>query len=332
MKAFAVAALRTCIVIGVACAVALLSACARDVHAPVVDNDRGTPRPFLAVGPASAAATPVAVAAPAPLPPVDVWAVVVGLGSYADPEVGNLGFADKDARDMAAALVSAGWPKSQVLLLVDDKATKKNIEIALEAWLTKAKPNDLILLYWSGHGQTDPQDGDKIYFVCHDTNPRIPATGYRMDRVRDSLEERGVRNVVVLADTCHSGKLITRGNDRNLAQLISASLGAGVAAPAGWIFMVGADTDRVAIEHSAWSNGAFTYVALQGLRGAADGFESAGAADGVVTAGELRQYMQSRMPEETHAVLGTALHPVITTTVGNPDIWTLPLAWNAGGN
>ena len=32
-----------------------------------------------------------------------------------------------------------------------------------------------------------------------------------MDRVRDFLGERQVRNVIVLADTCHAGKLITRG-------------------------------------------------------------------------------------------------------------------------
>ena len=39
----------------------------------------------------------------------------------------------------------------------------------------------------------------------------IPATVYRMDRVRAAFEDRKARNVVLLVDTCHAGKLITRG-------------------------------------------------------------------------------------------------------------------------
>lgn len=38
--------------------------------------------------------------------------------------------------------------------------------------------------------------------------------------------------------------------------------------------MVGADTDRQAIEDTSWSNGAFTHSLVNGLNGAADGFQS----------------------------------------------------------
>ena len=55
--------------------------------------------------------------------------------------------------------------------------------------------------------------------------------------------------------------------------------------------MVGADTDRQAIEHTSWSNGAFTHILLKGLKGEADGYQSAGVKDGVVTMGELKEYM-----------------------------------------
>lgn len=56
------------------------------------------------------------------------------------------------------------------------------------------------------------------------------------------------------------------------------------------------------------------------------GFQSSGAADGVVTMGELRAFMQTAMPDETQKVLGAAKHPVITTSSGAPDIWQLPVA------
>jgi hypothetical protein len=95
--------------------------------------------------------------------------------------------------------------------------------------------------------------------------------------------------------------------------------------PRGWVFMVGADTDRQAIEHSSWSNGAFTHCLIRALSGKADGYQSSGDKDGIVTLGELKAYMNSVMPDETQKVLGVAKRPVITTSSGDPDIWNLSL-------
>ncbi len=258
----------------------------------------------------------------------DRFAVVVGIAEYEHAGKGGLNalvYADDDAQDFAKALVAQGWSKSHIKSLVNEQATERNVRIALESWLTKAGPDDLIVLYWSGHGFPDPEDPEKVYFACYDTDITIPATGYRMDRVRASLEERGARNVVVLADTCHAGKLITRGEK-------GISIVAGIEEmerkkdiPKGWIFMVGADTDRQAIEHTSWANGAFTHCLLKGMGGEADGFGGAGARDGTVTVGELRTYMSATMPDETQRVLGVAKRPIITTNTGDSDIWDLTL-------
>jgi hypothetical protein len=95
--------------------------------------------------------------------------------------------------------------------------------------------------------------------------------------------------------------------------------------PTGWIFMVGADSDRLAIENSSWTNGAFTHCLVEALSGKADGFESVGPRDGTVTMRELRAYLDSVMPDETQRVLGVAKRPVITTSTGDPNIWNLSL-------
>lgn len=73
------------------------------------------------------------------------------------------------------------------------------------------------------------------------------------------------------------------------------------------------------------TNGPFTYSLIKGLSGKADGFKSSGVKDGVVTMGELKDYMNSEMPYETQRVLGIAKRPVITTSSGDPDIWNLTL-------
>ena len=89
--------------------------------------------------------------------------------------------------------------------------------------------------------------------------------------------------------------------------------------------MVGADTDRKAIEHTSWTNGAFTHSLIKGLSGEADGHQSAGPRENVVTMGELRSYLNTAMPNETQKVLGVAKRPVITTSSGDPDIWKMTL-------
>lgn len=256
------------------------------------------------------------------------WAVVVGVSKYQYAGKGiltNLLYADDDAEAFSIALKNQKWKSSHIKLLTNEQATKRNVEVALESWLTKANPDDLIVLYWSGHGFPDPENAEKVYFACYDTDVSIPATGYRMDRVRAALEERKARNVILLADTCHAGKLITRGNKgiSIIPQIEKMRRDKNI--PKGWIFMVGADSDRQAIEHTSWSNGAFTHCLIKGLSGEADGFENAGPRDGIVTMGELRIYLFTEMPNQTQRVLGAAKRPVVMSSSGDKNIWELSL-------
>jgi hypothetical protein len=256
------------------------------------------------------------------------YAVVVGISQYqhaGSSGLKNLAYADDDAEAFHRQLLRLGWSSDHVKLLTNEQATKRGVEIALEAWLSKAGSEDCVVLFWSGHGFPDPEDPEKVYFACHDTDINIPVTGYRMDKVKAALAERNARNVIILADTCHAGKLVTRG-DRGISIVPNIEkMRREQTTPKGWIFMVGADTDRKAIEHTSWTNGAFTHCLLNALSGNADGYLSSGDKDGFVTMGELRAYLNSAMPDETQKVLGVAKRPVITTSTGDPDIWNLTL-------
>lgn len=255
------------------------------------------------------------------------FAVVVGISHYKFNDSGgltDLRYADDDATAIYKMIQKRGWSENNIKLLVNDKATKREVSIALESWLTKANEDDLILLFWAGHAYPDPEDPQKVYFACYDTNIKIPSTGFRMDHVRRILEERQARNVLVIADTCHAGKLITRGERGISVTPYLDKLKKADNLPKGWVFMVGAESDRKAVEDVSWRNGAFTHVLLDGVAGKADGFQSSGAKDNVITLGEIRAYMNSEMPSETLQVLGVAKHPIITTSSGDPSIWQLP--------
>jgi len=256
------------------------------------------------------------------------YAVIVGISAYEEGRKGrpqNLIYADEDAKSFAEMLKKLGWNPNNMKLLLNEQAKRRDILIALDSWLTKAGSNDIIVFFWSGHGYPDPMDPEKVYFACHDTDLNIPATGFRMDYALRSLDEKNAKNVMIFADTCHAGKLITRGNKGISITASIEKLRRGKNIPKGWIFMVGADTDRQAIEHLSWTNGAFTYCLLKALGGEADGFQSAGSKDGIVTMGEVRSYLYSKMPDVTQKVLGVAMQPVIATSSGDPDIWNLSL-------
>jgi uncharacterized lipoprotein YajG len=218
------------------------------------------------------------------------WAVIVGISQYlhfGKNGLTNLIFADDDAKAFANTLRNLGWSESHMKILINEKATERNLKIALKSWLTKAGSDDQVILFWAGHGYPDPEDPEKVYLATYDTDISIPVTGYRMDEVREALEEIGSKNVILLADTCHAGKLITRGDGGRGISIIPNinKMTREQRVPKGWVFMVGADTDRQAIEHTSWANGAFTHSLIKGLNGEADGFQSAGAKDGIVTMG-----------------------------------------------
>jgi len=67
------------------------------------------------------------------------WAVIIGLSSYkysGNNGLPNLIFADDDAKAFANTLKKLGWSESHINFLINEKATRKNILIALESRLT----------------------------------------------------------------------------------------------------------------------------------------------------------------------------------------------------
>jgi uncharacterized caspase-like protein len=118
--------------------------------------------------------------------------------------------------------------------LINRFATHDNIAYNMGAgWLQKvARPDDLVLLYFSSHG-SDPiaLDASGVpvalnragsqevnnYIVTYDFDWHNPGgTGISMQKLGEMVKRSIKSNrVVVIADTCFSGNLTTRGMGRN---------------------------------------------------------------------------------------------------------------------
>ena len=74
------------------------------------------------------------------------WAVLVGVNEFKSPKVPRLRYAANDVRTVAEALKSLGFPAGNIVTLVDQQATKREIERTLSSVLwRRAGPNDRVL-------------------------------------------------------------------------------------------------------------------------------------------------------------------------------------------
>ena len=81
------------------------------------------------------------------------YALIIGINEYENESV--LQYAVEDAKAVQEMLLSKfDYSKENIKVLLNEDATKNNIENSLEEITTNAGENDRILIFFSGHGMT----------------------------------------------------------------------------------------------------------------------------------------------------------------------------------
>ena len=233
----------------------------------------------------------------------DKYAVVVGISHYSDTAGGltSLQFADRDAQQFRDFLLSpdgGSFPKDNSRLLLNEDATAQNIRSALFTFLTKAQPQDEVVLYIAGHGAPDPNDPRNLYLLTYDTKlDDMGGTAFPMWQLQDVFTRvLKAKRVVTFADTCHSyGFSGERGRGKKSNNLVNQYV-ARFANDSDRAVITASDISQLSYESDKWGggHGVFTYFLLKGLRGEAD-FNK----DGTVTAGELFAYIHDNVDKAT---------------------------------
>ena len=159
----------------------------------------------LARGPDSSSksnAVHIAIADPAKQNTLHVLAI--GVNDYEDSTL-KLDFAAKDAQDIAA-----NFPKCckgelfhdvHSEALVNSKARKDAIVSRLSALRKQAKPNDLVVIFFAGHGV---KQKDKFYLLPVEAKTaELAKTAISGDELRKALGEFPCQ-VLLMLDACHS--------------------------------------------------------------------------------------------------------------------------------
>ena len=131
------------------------------------------------------------------------FALIIGNSQYQDPRLAQLLTPQEDVNDLAAILRApeiGGF--DEVKTLVNE--TDANIRLSLEDFYADKKPDDLLVVYFSGHGVRDEQGA--LFLAVNNTRAnRLRATAIPSEFITDEMDRSRSKRQVLILDCCHSG-------------------------------------------------------------------------------------------------------------------------------
>ncbi|MCX7113908.1 MAG: caspase family protein [Proteobacteria bacterium] len=160
-----------------------------------------------------------------PGPIRDRYALIIGVGQFQNKSIPPLAFAVKDANSVAAYLTDpqlGGFPSNHVTVLTDAQATSKGITAALADLELRAKPDDLVVVYFSSHG-TSPTPHGHVNVVAYDTYEKkadvidsflqrqsVWQSSVPQQRLHDFFHRIQSKRVLMVLDVCFSGDVFSQ--------------------------------------------------------------------------------------------------------------------------
>nr|MBI3612592.1 caspase family protein [Nitrospirota bacterium] len=242
----------------------------------------------------------------------NAYALVFGIEKYRS-QLPKADFAASDAKVVAKYLTKTlGYAEENVVLRVNDNATRTDIQKYVETWLPNhVAKGDSVFIYYSGHGAPNANTGD-AYLVPYDGDPAfIGDTGYPLKRLYEALAKLPAKDVVVVLDSCFSGaggrSVIAQGTRPMVLSMENPILASGKTA-----VLAASSGAQVSSTYKQKGHGLLTYFFLKGLQGDADQDH-----DGVVQLKELFDYLQPQVTSVARRDFNNEQTPQL---LGNPDV------------
>ncbi len=252
------------------------------------------------------------------------YALVIGVSEYEDPKITSLKHAHKDAgafADFCAASSGLNIPADQMKVLTNEKASYWNIVDGLDWLKSSAQKDDQVYIYFAGHGDMESKELKYGYLLAHDSRyMNYLGRSLSLDLLNKTAHTLTVNKkakVFLITDACHSGKLA--GVDFNGSNLVALNLMQLVSN--NEVRITSCNEGELSYEDEVWGDGrgAFSYFLTRGMSGEADGV--GGKKDGNITIGEIKSYLNGKVPDNVRTVKKAKQNPVVMgteTTILNP--------------
>jgi len=209
----------------------------------------------------------------------------------------DLGFARADAEAIARFFTDRSaklFEAVSATVLTDDSATRSRIQQAFASIGERARPEDVVLVYFAGHGMAL---GQTYYLLPHEMRDEesieadVRKYGLSDRGLLDSLRRIKALKKIVILDACASGAAVGI-----LARAPAAERAAlEMLARAEGLFIIAASTHQQdAIEIRELGHGVLTYALLSGL-----GATGETTVPPVITVYQLLAYVAQKVPELT---------------------------------
>lgn len=235
--------------------------------------------------------------------------LAVGINKYKNASY-NLNYAQPDASSFVEKLNERSrtiFKSVNKVEIYDEDATKENIATGFKAMIARAKPEDVFLFYYAGHGTLDEDNNEEYYLVPTDVTKlygdpeQLRVKGISATDIKGFLTQIKSQKQIVLMDACHSGGAVKSFSTRGVATDEKAMV--QLARSSGVVMIASSGTKQFSTEFEALKHGVFTYALLEALDGKADN------GDRKITVNEIKFYMEDRVPELTRQYGGQAQYP-----------------------
>jgi hypothetical protein len=253
-----------------------------------------------------------------------LYVLSVGINKYKNSTY-DLNYAKPDATSFTSKLTEENQGIFKTIHkteIYDENATRENIMKGFSDIIAQAKPEDVFVFYYAGHG-TLSEENDDFYLVPTDVtklygDPEQLRTRCVSDEeLKNSLTRLKAQKQIVIMDACHSGAAVATMKVRAVAADEKAIV--RLARSSGVVILASSGTKQFATEFEELRHGTFTYALLEALDGKADR-----GGDGQVTVNEIKLYMDERVPELTKQFGGKAQYPTGYITGNDFPISVLP--------
>jgi len=221
-------------------------------------------------------------------------ALIIGVADYKETNAKAI-YADGDATvfyDYASEKL--GVPQHRIQKLINDSADEKEVLLAVKRWLARVVVSEKtdVYVFFAGHGLAS-DDGSEMYLLPYDGSPELlEKTAILRKELFADIASTNARSVTVFLDTCYSGT--TRGTDMLIASRPIAIRALEQSIPDNFTVMTAAAGDQTAKPLEEAKHGMFSYFLMKGMEGEADANQ-----DNKITAGELHQYVQTNVVQQS---------------------------------
>lgn len=223
----------------------------------------------------------------------NVYAAVIGISDYSS--VKDLEYADKDAQ-LFYDILNLSFPdySNNFTLVQNENANERAIKQAIYSAQKNANDGDLVIIYFSGHGDVMMEPGaEEGFFLAHDASDSREyfvggAIEFDWINKMTTIATSKKAEVWLITDACHAGKVINQESVKATMSTLNSNF-------ENTTKFISCQAHELSFEYESIQHGAFTYFLAKCLSGEGDSDDN-----NTLNVDEISSYLKKEVRQFTN--------------------------------